>query len=304
MTILQIPEGFIRTTLELYGPAGQAWLDNLPTLLAECEQRWSLEVQTPFSLSYNYVAPAVRVDGTRAVIKLGVPNPELLTEIAAMRAYAGRGAARLLEADPGRGILLEERLEPGLPLSQLENDTQAVSITASVMRQLWQAAPANGLFPTLARWTIGLKKLRPHFGGGCGPFPPVLVDKAEKLRDELLATPSEPVLLHGDLHHENILSAQRQPWLAIDPKGVVGERTYEPTPFFYNNIPKNITSHELKTLLARRIDQFAAELDLERSRLLAWGLVQCVLSGWWSYCDHGYGWEPVISIAEILSDLF
>lgn len=301
MTVSQIPEGFIRTTLELFGAAGQTWLDSLPSLLAECEQRWSLEVQPPFSLSYNYVAPAVRADGTRAVLKLGVPNPELLTEITAMQAYAGRGAARLLEADPERGILLEQRLEPGLPLSQLDDNSQAVSIAASVMRQLWQASPANSLFPSLARWTIGLKKLRPHFGGGCGPFPAALVDRAEKLRDELLADPVEPVLLHGDLHQENILSA---PWLAIDPKGVVGERTYEPTPFLYNNIPENIKSHELKALLARRIDQFAAELDLERSRLLAWGLVQCVLSGWWSYTDHGHGWEPVISIAEHLYDVF
>ena len=245
----------------------------------------------------------MRADGTKVVLKLGVPNPELLSEIAALQAYAGVGAARLLDVDPGRGVLLEECLEPGSPLSELEDEAQAVSIAASLMRQLWRPVPIEAPFPSLARWTIGLKELRPHFGGGCGPFPPALVDRAEKLRDELLASPGEPVLLHGDLHHTNILSARRQPWLAIDPKGVVGERTYEPTSFLYNHLPKPVAPGELKALLARRIDQFAAELDLERERLLAWGLVQCVLSGWWSYTDHGHGWETVIAIAGLLADL-
>jgi streptomycin 6-kinase len=300
MAVRPLPENFVRTTLELFGPAGQAWLDNLPALLDECERRWSLQIQPPFSLSYNYVAPALRADGLQTVLKLGMPNPELLSEIAALQAYAGHGAVKLLESDPERGVLLEERLEPGLPLSRLENDAQAIAITAALMRQLWQASPAGDAFPSLARWTLGLKELRPHFGGGYGPFPPALVDKADKLRDELLAGPVEPVLLHGDLHQANILSA---PWLAIDPKGVLGEPTYEPTPFLYNNLPENITLGELRTLLKRRIDQFAEELALDRSRLLGWSLVQCVLSGWWSYTDHGHGWEPVIAIAGLLSGL-
>ena len=303
MTAIQIPAGFARTTLELYGSAGQTWLDHLPSLLAECEQRWSLEVQLPFSLSYNYVAPAMRADGTTAVLKLGMPNPELLSEISALQAYAGSGAALVLEADPERGILLEERLEPGSPLSELEDETQEVAIAAAVMRRLWRPAPVAGPFPSLARWTIGLKELRAHFGGGCGPFPPELVDRAERLRDELLASPTEPVLLHGDLHHANILSARRQQWLAIDPKGVVGERTYEPTPFLYNHLPEPAIPRDLKALLRRRIDQFASEMDLDRERLLAWALVQCVLSGWWSYTDHGHGWEHVIAVAGLLSDL-
>jgi streptomycin 6-kinase len=301
MPVLRIPPGFARTTLELFGSSGQVWLDNLPALLSETAQRWSLEIQPPFSLSYNYVAPAVRADGTPVVLKLGFPNPELSSEIAALQAYDGRGAARLLEADPERGILLEERLEPGLPLSTLEDDAREVSIAASLLRQLWRPVSPESPFPTLARWTIGLKKLRPHFGGGCGPFPSALVDR---LRDELLASPCDPVLLHGDFHHDNLLSARRQPWLAIDPKGVSGDRTYEPTPFFYNHLPESAPPRQMKALLARRIDQFAAELDLDRPRLLAWGFVQCVLSGWWSYTDHGHGWEPVISIAGLLSELF
>jgi streptomycin 6-kinase len=130
------------------------------------------------------------------------------------------------------------------------------------------------------------------------------VDRAVRLREELLADPPQPVLLHADLHQENILSARRQTWLAIDPKGVLGEATYEPTPFLYNNLPENLTAPQLKALLERRIDQFAEELALDRPRLRSWAVVQCVLSGWWSYEDHGHGWENVISIASLLSDLY
>ena len=86
-----VPNDFARTIVELYDDAGTAWLDRLPVLLAECEQRWSLTVGPPFvPLSYNYVAPAIRADGTEVVLKAGVPNPELLTEIAALRLYDGR----------------------------------------------------------------------------------------------------------------------------------------------------------------------------------------------------------------------
>jgi streptomycin 6-kinase len=303
MPLASIPSGFARVTLDLFGSTGQAWLDHLPALVAECEHRWSIEVGPPFSLSYNFVAPAVRADGSRLVLKLGVPNPELTSEIAAMQVYAGRGAPLLLESEPERGILLMERVEPGVLLSRLDDERQAVSIAAALMRQLWQPVAVGGPFPTLARWTIGITKIRPRFDGGCGPFPERLVDRAIELRDELLASSTEPVLLHADLHHENILSARRQPWLAIDPKGVVGDPAYEPSTYLYNRLPEAKTPGELKALLASRIDQFAGELELDKARLLAWGQVQCILSAWWSYVDHGHGWEQVITVAGLLAEI-
>ena len=92
------------------------------------------------------------------------------------------------------------------------------------------AAPASPLhhdFQTVADWAADPGKVRERFNGGAGPFPPQLFEKAEKLFAELIGGMGEPVLLHGDLHHDNILSAQREPSLAIDPRGVVGEAEYE-----------------------------------------------------------------------------
>lgn len=298
-----IPPDFARTMQEVYGPAGADWLKRLPAFLAYCEQRWALTVMPPFALSYNYVAPALRNDGRGIVLKVGFPGAELMAEIEALRLFDGRGIALLLDADRERGVLLLERLSPGTPLSRLTDDAQATSIAAGVMRRLWRPAPPEHPFPTVAKWALGLGRLREHFGGTTGLFPTRLVEQAESLFAELLASSSEQVLLHGDLHHDNILAAEREPWLAIDPKGLVGEPAYEVGALMRNQLPQPLAGEYASRFLARRLDQLAEELGLERGRLHGWSLAQAVLSAWWSFEDHGYGWEPAMALAELLSGL-
>lgn len=299
-----VPNGFVRRIVELYGATGIEWLNCLPSIIADCAQRWSLVVMPPFEpLSYNYVAPAMRTDGRDVVLKVGVPNPELLTEIEALRLFNGRGIVQLLEVDRDQGALLLERLKPGTPLSSLTDDEQATTIAAQVMLQLWKPVPAEHPFPTVAKWAAGLKRFREHFCGGSGPFPASLVKAAETLFAELIGSMAEPVLLHGDLHHQNILAAQRQPWLALDPKGLVGEPAYEVGALLRNPMPQLLTVPQPRRILARRVDQLAEELGFDRARLVGWGLAQAVLAAWWSFEDHGHGWEPWIACAELLAAL-
>jgi streptomycin 6-kinase len=296
-----IPARLARTIVDLHEAEGVAWIERLPDTIAGYEQRWSLTVLPPFpNLSYNYVAPAVRADGTELVLKLGVPNSELQREGAALRHYAGHGIAALVEADLAGGALLIERLRPGTLLAELEDDQQATAIAAEVMRQLWRPAPAQHSFPSVADWAGGMQHLRAEFGGGTGPFPPRMVELAERLFAELLGSMAAPVLLHGDLHHENIMAATRRPWLAIDPKGVVGEPAYEVGALLRNRLE---AGPDLGKLQARRLDQLAEALQLDRERLLGWSVAQAVLSAWWSYEDHGHGWEPMIDLAEVLAGL-
>jgi streptomycin 6-kinase len=273
-----IPQDFELRMIELNGDPGKRWLASLPQLIIACQQRWSLDLSSPFPLSYNYVIPAVSSTGQQVVLKLGFPNPELHTEIAALRVYNGRGAVQLLDVDPENGILLLERLIPGTSLLQLHDDPLATSITAQVMRDLWRPVPADHSFPSVAKWSDGFKRLRDCFGGGCGPFPTELVEMAEALFAELLPSMSEQVLLHGDLHHENILSAQRRPWLAIDPKGVIGEPAYETGALLRNPLLDILDAANPVRLQRRRVDQFSEELDLDRQRILGWGIAQAVLS--------------------------
>lgn len=299
-----IPDSFARTLLDLFNDTGVVWLNNLPRLISDCERRWSLTVLPPFELSYNYVARAIRADGTDVVLKVGVPNPELLTEIAALRLYDGHGIVRLIDSDPEAGVMLLERLKPGAPLVTLADDERATSIAAQVMKQLWRPAPPDHLFPTVHGWAAGMERLRGHFGGGAGPLPVRLVETAESLFAELLASMDEPVLLHGDLHHWNILSAEREPWLALDPKGVVGEPAYDVGALLRNPLPGLLDTPNPGRVLARRVDQLAEELGFDRQRLIGWGVAQAVLSAWWSIEDHGEhreGWEEAMTCAELLA---
>lgn len=299
-----LPADFTGRMIALYGQRGAAWLDHLPALLGECARRWSLTIGPPFgNLSYNYVAPAARADGSPAVIKLGVPNPELLTEIAALRHYDGHGIVKLLDADPDQGIMLLERLTPGALLLSVADDERATLIAAQVMRQLWRPPPPDAAFPTVARWAEGVQRLRAEFGGSTGPFPRRLVEEAEALFADLLGSMAAPALLHGDLHHENIMSAERAPWLALDPKGVVGEPAYEVGALLRNPLPRLLAAPDPGRVQARRVALLAEALDFERARIRGWGLAQAVLSAWWSYEDGDADWRPAITCAELLSTL-
>ncbi len=292
---------FSRNVIGVHGEAGAGWLSRLAGIIAECERRWSLRVMPPFApLSYAYVAPALLADGTEAVLKLRVPDHEFQMEMEALRLFDGNGTGRLLRADFDLGAMVLERLNPGTLLSSLTDDERATSIASQVMRQLWRPAPPEHRFPRVSEWAAGLGKLRDRFGDATGPLPASLVQRAETLFSELIATTGEPVLLHGDLHQSNILSAQRQPWLVIDPKGAVGEAEYEVGAFLRNCL---LARPHPEWLLARRVDQLTGELGFERERILGWGLAQAVLSAWWSFEDSGQVGEEALICAQVLAEL-
>jgi streptomycin 6-kinase len=303
----EIPARFARTMLEMHGAAGQAWLDELAASIADYERRWAIRVAAPFAnLSYNYVAPAVRADGSHVILKLGMPHPELTSEIAALRLWDGHGCARLIAAEPERGALLSERLLPGGMLLDLANDDEATRTAAQVMRALWRPAPpapADAVFPTAARWASGLRRLRARFDGATGPLPGEMVERAESLFAELLASAGASMLLHGDLHHENILAAERAPWLAIDPKGLIGEAEYEVGALIRNPLPRLLERPDVTATLARRFDILTETLGFDRGRMIAWSYAQAILSAWWHIEDHSHGWEPTIALAERLAAL-
>jgi streptomycin 6-kinase len=279
-----LPDALARNNRLSFPAAADAWLASLPARVAALAGRFGLaEVGPPFpGLSYNYVAPAVRAaDGAPVVLKVGVPREEIATEIAALRFWGGDGAVRLLDAAPEEGALLLERLEPGTELVTLRDDDAATRAAALVMRRLWRPVPDDApSFPHASAWAADLAGLRPHYGGGTGPFPTALVDRAEGLFRDLFASEGSRVLLHGDLHHYNVL-AGRGEWLAIDPKGVTGEPAYEAGALLRN--PLDVSEWpDLARVTARRLDILAETLDLDRERLRRWALAQAVLSAWWS----------------------
>lgn len=297
-----VSDDFARLMRAVHGEAAEPWLRELPALIADIAARWRLAMEPPFEpLTFNYVAPAVAADGTRVVLKIGFPDKEYLAGLEALRLFDGRGIARLLAVDRQRNAMLLERLTPGRQLSTLADDAAATSIAADVMRQLWRPAPEGYPFPAVGDWAAGLGRLRDAYNGETGPLPARLVEQAETLFADLLASQGLPMLLHGDLHHFNILSAERAPWLAIDPKGLIGEPEYETSALLRNPFPGLFDRPDAAKQLTRRVDQLAEELAFDRGRVRGWGIAQAVLSAWWSLEDNVAGWEHDIAVAELLA---
>lgn len=299
-----IPHDFVRKASAFHGEEGLAWVNRLPAILANCEQRWRLTFASPFiyqSYAYHYIAPATRSDGTAVVVKVHAPTNEFTQEAEALRLCEGRGMARLLDYDRNDKALLLERLEPGAPLSELADDDEATSQAAAVMQQLWRPVPPVHPFPSVIDWGRGFLRLRQRYEGGNGPFPAALLQEAEALFAELSASMAASVVLHGDLHHENILAARRVPWLAIDPKGVIGEPAYETGALLRNRLPDLRDAPQVVRLLARRVDLLAEALNLDRSRVRDWAVAQVVLSAWWIIEDSSDNWEDQIACAELLA---
>lgn len=304
MSEYSIPDYFAAFVADYWGEEGVAWLAALPALLAEMSRRWSLAPLPPFAgLTYNYVTPVTRSDGSPAVLKAGIPGDEFRASIAFLRLCEGHGAVRLLEADSDRCVMLMEQAFPGAPLAQLADDDAATTIGADVMREFWRPVPVAHSFPTVAQWFEAFAEVRVKFGGASGPLPEATLAYAEALVRELLASAPAERLMHGDLHHDNIVSAQREPWLVIDAKGLVGDPGYETGPFLNNPYGRMETWPDPARNLARRADILAERLSYPRERILAWGFTQAVLSAAWHIVDDSGRFGPALARAELLATL-
>lgn len=296
---MKIPEAFARTIEGAFGERGKVYLHALPTLIKEAEARWQLKSLEPSKeLSYNFVAFARR-DGTEVVLKIGVPDRELTSEVHALRQFAGRGAVRLLDSDSGRGMLLLERLRPGAQLAGLSNDAEATQIAAEVALELLRPAPADSDLLRLTDWFQGLKRFRTAHNGGTGPLDAALFKQAEALAKEVMGEEYRPTLMHGDLHPGNILSSGGR-WAAIDPKGVVGPAAYEVGPMLLN--PRGVlgAGAEAAETMLRRIAILAEVLGIARGRIRRYGIAHGVLSAVWSV-EEGQDWKPAMECARVLA---
>ena len=198
--------------------------------------RWSLRLDSPFDHegTCSWVAPVIRSDGTPAVLKLAMPHMEGEQEIEGLRFWNGRSMARLLQADDDSSAMLLERCLPGNPL-RAQPETDQDEIIAAILRRIWEspteAAAPSGFRPLaqmIDHWsqeTLAQQRLWPDAG---------LVNEGLRVLNQLAQPAATDVLLATDLHAGNVLSAQREPWLAIDPKPFIGDRSYDPVQHLIN----------------------------------------------------------------------
>ena len=275
--MIDIPEE-LAATQELYnGDEGRAFVAGLPELAADFLRRWELRLDGPSMYGMcALVLPVRRADGTRAVLKLQLLDEETAGEPLALRTWDGDGAVRLLEHDDVTGTMLLERLDAARMLTHLPDARQAALVIARLLAHL-TAVPAPPGLRRLGDLAQGMLEQAPEALRHL-PDPAerrLLGDCAAVLR-EVAAEPGDR-LLHWDLHYDNVLAADRAPWLAIDPKPLAGDPGFELFPALDNRFDADE--------IVRRFDAMTDVLALDRARARAWTLARVLQNSLWSIED-------------------
>ncbi len=295
----KLPRKFTEVILGAFREEGGRWLESLPQTISEIEENWSLKIEKkPFpNLSYHYVAPCHCADGSEAVVKIGFPDEKIyiLNEVKMLKFTDGRSMVKLLRFDEKRFAMLLEKLTPGenLKTNCRDNDLKAVGIAIETMSKFWRRPPENHDFPMLEKWFDGLIK------AGKINFAPEYTEKARMFFEELNSLPESKMLLHGDFHHENILSATREPFLAIDPKGIVGNIGYDISIFLINHANWLSGKPDFQEKLDDAIGKFSAAFEIEPGDLRRWAFAHSVLSAWWTFEENCENWKRELAFAEI-----
>ncbi len=278
---------FHSNIISIYGEKGKAWFAELPQLVSSVSSKLDLrDLKEINNLTYNYALTGFQ--GSKAVIlKLGLDIDGFKREAAALMAFSGFGVVAVLSENTG--LLLLECAVPGVSLKSYfpENDDEAINITVNVIKRLNKAPiPNTHAFPHVKDWLLALDE--------DWAIPEAYLQKARKLRDQLSKTAGTNagtnVLLHGDLHHDNILQNDDD-WVVIDPKGVIGEPAYEVAAFIRNPIPELLNHADETKIIRNRITRFAEALKLSECRIIDWCFVQAVLAWAWALedgCDTSY----------------
>ncbi len=239
------------------------------TLADAVARDWELTLGAPYPPgAAGYVVRAELPDGTLAVLKIQHRHREDEQEADALERWDGDGAVRLLRRDDARGALLLERAAPGTFLSRLPDEAARLDVVAGLLPRLWKA-------PTGFR-TLAAEAEHWLDEGDLAQMPRTpLRDAAVSLLGELVPTQGELVLAHQDLHAENILAAQREPWLVVDPKPLAAEREFSLAPV----VRSREFGHSKRQALYR-LDRLCAELGLDRERARGWTIAQTMAWSW------------------------
>jgi len=259
-----LPEQLVGNCRKL--PERQEWLHGLPGMLEELTSRWSLRIDAPFThanVTCSWVAPVLRSDGTPAVMKLGMPHMEGAGEIPGLRFWNGDPTVQLLEADDGLGAMLLERCIPGYMLRSQPEEEQDLVI-AALLKRLWRRSTSLNGIGTFRHLSDLLNVWRQETVDQAQHWPDAgLVREGLQIFQVLGEPTSEDRLLATDLHAGNVLRAQREPWLVIDPKPFVGDPPYDVVQHLHNCEAR---LHADPRGMVNRLAELA-EVDVERLRL-------------------------------------
>ena len=281
MLPFELPAGLLKQAA--LGPDWVSWLDGLPRTVADLVEEWELTYDDggPWHGYCGLVVPVRTTGGRPAVLKLAFPDDENEHEHLALQRWQGNGAVQLLRADPHRYAMLLERLHVE-DLSALW-DVEACEIVAGFYQRLH--VPALPQLRTLTsyveRWTCGLAALPKD-----APVPRRLVEQAVSLAGSFLTDDaSTGRMIHSDLHYENVLAADREPWLVIDPKPVSGDPHYEVAPLLWNRWDEAVGSGSVRDAVRQRFHAVVDAAGLDEDRARDWVVVRAMHNAYWTLDD-------------------
>lgn len=277
-----IPDGLLR--FAGWGEGWARWLEALPSLAAELLDEWDLRLDGDSMHGFcALVLPVRGEDDVPAVLKISWPHDEEQHEYLMLQALEGNGMPVLFRCDPERHALLMERLDATHDLGSVGVDEACVIAAGLYARLHIPALPElRPLSAYIDRWTTDLESRRTVW-----PIPPELVDRAQSLGRSFIAdNATNAVMMHGDLHYQNVLAADREPWLVIDPKPMAGDAHYEVAALLWNRFDDAVATGDPKVALERRFRTIVEVAGLDEPRARDWVLVREVHNAMWSAETH------------------
>lgn len=267
------------------GPSGQQWADRLPRLLADVLDDWGLVPNGPSTAGSSALVVPVLRDGEAHALKLAWPHAEGRHEPLALRHWDGRGAVRLVAADPSRGALLLEVLDRTRDLTAVDIDV-ACEVVGGLLAELNVPAPQG--FQRLSSFA---RAQAAKLAQSEGLLPRRMVERTTTLVRELTSDPAcDAALLHTDLHYENVLASLRgsgrPQWLAIDPHAMAGHPGFEIQPLLRNRTGELGTGSAFRYLTRRRLEICAEAAGIPEDEALAWSYLHSAFQARWA-ADEG-----------------
>jgi len=296
--VIPVPDALIASHS---GPAGRVWLAGLPGLVGDFLDRWGLRQDGPTRNGMaSLVVPVTGVDGARAVLRCQPPGEETTAAVIGLRTWGGDGVVRLLDHDPDLGVMLLERLDPDRSLSAVPDDEEAQRLLAGLLARL-TAVPAppglSGLGEVAAAMLRDVPDALPRLSDDAER---ALVRTCAAAVAEVLDAPGDR-LLHWDLHYDNVLAGEREPWLAIDPVPLAGDPGFDLWPALDSRWDAVVGSGDVPRAVVRRFDLLTEALELDRERAAAWTLGRVLQNALWDVEDGKHRLEPAqVAVAAAL----
>ncbi|MGV9289128.1 aminoglycoside phosphotransferase family protein [Streptomyces sp. NPDC003719] len=301
LSAAEVPRSLAVSYARGFGEEGRAWIAGLPALAAGFLDRWELKRDGEVGAGEaSLVLPVLRKHGTRAVLKLQMPREETTAALIGLHTWNGAGIVQLLDHDPGSSTMLLERLNAARTLASIEDDDVAMGILAELQARLVHVPATPGLRTLGDIATEMLEKVPRAVAALADPADRQLLRGWASAVSELVGEPGDR-MLHWDLHYDNVLAAQREPWLAIDPEPLAGDPGFDLWPALSSRWEDVVTKNGALLVVRRRFDLLTEVLGLDPARATGWTLGRLLQNSLWDIADGETALAPSsVAIAESL----